>query len=208
MPQLAKSAELLYVDEYLNLEAKSRIKHEYTDGKIFAMAGASRNHSLIASNINRNVGNQVVPRGCEVHQSDLRVRVRDTHYVYPDIVVVCGEAFMAESGGDTLLNPLVIFEILSKSTESRDRQSKASDYLALDSLQEYDLVTQTKMQIEHFVRQSKKQWQLTIYTEAAEEIYFPSLDCRVTVEQIYQMVKFPALTPFAAKNQENAKRSS
>ena len=80
--------------------------------------------------------------------------------------------------------------------------------MALDSLQEYVLVTQTKMQIEHFVRQSEKQWQLTLYNEAAEEIYFPSLDCRVTVEQIYQMVKFPAPTPFAEKNQKNAKRSS
>jgi Uma2 family endonuclease len=102
------------VEEYLAFEEKAKIRHEYMDGEIFAMAGAKRNHTLTASNINYRLRSQLEGKGCEAHLSDLRVRVRETHYVYPDVVVVCGEAKLAQGEADTLLNPLVVFEIPQK----------------------------------------------------------------------------------------------
>ena len=197
---------LMSVEDYLAFEAKSKVRHEYMDGEIIAMAGASRNHSLIASNINRHVGNQVVSRGCEVHQSDLRVRVRETHYVYPDVVVVCGEVHLAPGVMDTLLNPTVVFEVLSKSTEYRDRHEKAADYFALDSVREFVLVSQRRMSVEHFVRQGKKEWRLMLFDEPDEGIFFPSLECRLKLAQIYELVKLPALKAVPDKRQKNAKR--
>jgi Uma2 family endonuclease len=130
-------------EEYLALERKSPIKHEYHDGEMFAMAGVSRAHSLIAGNLFRVVSTQLVDRPCEVHINDIRVLVSPTGlYTYPDIVTVCGEARFEDSEVDTLLNPNAIVEVLSASTEAYDRGKKFAHYRRLESLQEYVMVAQ------------------------------------------------------------------
>lgn len=193
MGQALAKDNLMTVEEYLAFEEKSRTKHEYMDGEIFAMAGVKRNHSLISSNLNRHLGNQLENTNCEVHIADFRVQVKDDHYVYPDTIVVCGEVELVPDIFDTLTNPTVIIEILSKSTERRDRHEKKDDYIQIPSLQEYVLVSQNKIQVEHFARKSKKQWSFTIHTEIDDVLELNSIKCQIPLAQIYQRVEFPKL---------------
>lgn len=138
----ALAKKILSVDEYLEFEEKSKQKHEYIDGEVLLMAGASRRHSRIASNIGGELFGQLKGKNCEVHYGDLRLRVRETHYVYGDVAVFCGEPEIeVYKETETLLNPKVIFEVLSKSTEARDRGEKAEDYRQLVSLSDYLFVS-------------------------------------------------------------------
>lgn len=196
---LAKE-RLLTVEEYLAFEEKSRIKHEYMDGEIFAMAGSKRSHSLVTTNISTDLNIQLREGDCEVHQSDFRVSARGDHYVYPDVVVACGEIETTGKEIETLLNPIVIVEVLSKSTEKRDRGDKAADYFALRSLREYVLVAQDKVRVEHFARQSNNQWKLTIYTDLIDILVLDSINCQVSLKSIYAKVKFPLLKIVKSKN--------
>lgn len=193
MGQALAKNNLMTVEEYLAFEEKSRTKHEYMGGEIIAMAGVKRNHSLISSNLNYRLQSQLEDTNCEVHIADFRVQVQDDHYVYPDAIVVCGEVKLADDVFDTLTNPTIIFEILSKSTERRDRHEKKDDYLQLPSLQEYVLVSQNKVQVEHFVRKSKNQWMFTIYTEIDDVLKLDSIKCQIPLVQIYQRVEFSKL---------------
>lgn len=139
--------------EYLTLERKSPTRNEYFRGEIFAMAGASREHSLIGANITREVGNQILDRPCESYSNDMRVRVDATGlYTYPDVVVVCGEPEFQDREVDTLLNPTVIFEVLSESTEAYDRGVKFGHYRKIPSLREYVMVSQDRMLVERYTR--------------------------------------------------------
>ncbi len=118
--------------QYLALERKADFKSEYYNGYIVAMAGASREHSLIVSNVSRQIGNQLEDRPCEVHITDMRVRVSPTGlYTYPDVLAVCGEAEFEDDELDTLLNPTMIVEVLSPTTESYDRGDKFMQYREL-----------------------------------------------------------------------------
>jgi Uma2 family endonuclease len=144
---LAKDKKLMTVEEYLDFEKKSKIKHEYSDGEVISMAGAKRNHSLAAGNIFRHLANQLEGKDCEVHQNDIKVRVRENRFVYPDVIAACGE-LQWESNETVLLNPTVVFEVLSSSTEARDRGEKAQDYRRLRTLTDYLLVSQTMLRTE------------------------------------------------------------
>src|SRR6266498_1001389 len=116
-------------EEYLRLERQSEYKSEYLNGEIFAMTGASRKHNLITTNISREISQQLKPRPCEVYAVDMRVKVRATGlYTYPDIAVVCGEPQFEDDYIDTLLNPTLLIEVLSQSTERYDRIAKSSYY--------------------------------------------------------------------------------
>ncbi|HEX7956720.1 MAG TPA: Uma2 family endonuclease, partial [Pyrinomonadaceae bacterium] len=116
---------LLTPDEYLAVERGSEVKSEYLAGEVFAMVGASRRHNLIASNIIRVLGNQLLERPCNVYPSDMRVKVGAIgKYTYPDVTVACAEEMFDDAEQDTLLNPLVIVEVLSESTEAYDRGKK------------------------------------------------------------------------------------
>ncbi len=176
-------------EEYLAFETKSKIKHEFMDGEIFSMAGAKRFHSLTMSNISRHLGNQLDGKPCEVHVADLRVRIRDSHYVYPDVFVAC-DIKLVPNIFDTLENPQVVFEILSKSTERRDRYDKRIDYLDIESLTDYLIVSQKEMRVEHYQRESLKQWTVRIYEEPEQTINLNSIGCTLTMEQIYRNIEF------------------
>lgn len=190
------------VEEYLVFEEKSNTKHEYSDGEIISIAGAKRNHSLIAGNIFRQLANQLEDKECEVHQNDIKVRVRESRFVYPDVIVGCGE-LKWESNETVLLNPTVIFEVLSKSTEARDRGEKAQDYRRLPDLTDYLLVSQKEMLIEHYIRQSDGSWKLLEYRNAENEINLQSIGCILTIQTVYGKVKFPQLK--LVKSDENGK---
>ena len=124
-------------DEYLALERKAEYKSEYFGGEIFAMTGASRKHNLVAGNIFAALHLQLKKRPCEIYPSDMRVKVSPTGlYTYPDVAVVCGEPMFDDEQKDTLLNPTVLVEVLSKSTASYDRGEKFEHYRKIKSLAE------------------------------------------------------------------------
>ena len=136
-------------EEYLRLERQAEYKSEYVNGEIFAMTGASRKHNLVAGNIFRELGQQLRSRQCEAYVGDMRVKVTATGlYTYPDVVVVCGEPKFEDTFVDTLLNPTLLVEVLSQSTERYDRIAKSSYYRTLDSLSEHLLVAQDEVRLE------------------------------------------------------------
>lgn len=194
------------IEEYLDFERKSKIKHEYSDGEVISMAGAKRNHSLAAGNIFRHLANQLADNDCEVHQNDIKVRVRENRFVYPDVIVACGEMNW-ESNETVLLNPTVIFEVLSNSTEARDRGEKAQDYRRLEGLTDYLLVSQKEMLIEHYIYQNDGSWKLLEYRGADEKIKLESIGSVLSVKDVYAKVKFPHLKLIKSKEKNGKKRS-
>ena len=181
----------LTAEEYLALERKAETKSEFYNGEVFAMAGASRDHILIAVNISSSLNGQLKERPCRVFSSDLRVKVAPSGlYTYPDVVVVCGDVQVEDSHGDTVLNPTVIVEVLSPSTEGYDRGKKFGFYRKLDSLKEYLLVSQDKCLVEHYVRQPDDTWLLSESDRLEDALKLPSIDCTLVVSDVYHKVTF------------------
>lgn len=178
--------------DYLALEEKSKIKHEFMDGEIFAMAGASRRHNLATSNISTELSLQLRETDCEVYASDFRVKIRDGHNVYPDVAIACAE-IETEGNETTLLNPIVVFEVLSKSTEKRDRGDKAEDYYRLKFLQEYVLVAQDRVRVEQFSRQTNNEWTMRFYEDLNDTIELKSINCKIPLNLIYLKLKLSPL---------------
>lgn len=190
--------------EYLAFEEKSKIRHEYMDGEVFSMAGATRRHNLATTNISRILGNQLEETECEVYTSDFRVKIREGHNVYPDVVVACDDV-LTESSETTLLNPIVVFEVLSKSTEKRDRGEKAEDYYKLNSLQDYVLVSQYRVRVEHFSRQANNEWTLKIYEDLKDVVELKSINCKISLKLIYLKIKISSLK-LVEKKKKNGKQ--
>jgi Uma2 family endonuclease len=177
------------LQEYLAFERRSPIKHEYHDGSIFAMAGTSREHNLIVINLGREVSTQLRNRPCEVYASDMRVLVSRTGlYTYPDVVAVCGEPRFEDGEVDTLLNPNVIVEVLSESTEAYDRGKKFGHYRRLESLREYVLVAQDEVRVERYIRQGDD-WLLTELSSLDDTLHLESIGCAVALREIYAKVE-------------------
>ncbi|HXP83509.1 MAG TPA: Uma2 family endonuclease [Bryobacteraceae bacterium] len=187
--------------EYLELERASEFKHEYFNGYMYplggyAMAGGSSNQAIICSNLIRELGTSLKKRPCIVTGSDLRVGVTaDGPYTYPDVTVVCGEPKYADSRRDTLLNPVLIIEVLSPSTEARDRGIKATQYRTMTSLQEYALVWQGEARIELFRRQPGGPWLLSETVGLEGVCRFESVDCSVALSDVYDKVTFDPDAP-------------
>lgn len=177
-------------EEYLALERKAQYKSEYLNGEIFAMSGASREHNLISMNIGATLHGQLRERPCEVYSGDMRVQVRPTGlYTYPDVVVVCGEPRFADAELDTLLNPTLIVEVLSPSTEDYDRGTKFEHYRTLTSLQEYVLVAQDRCHVVHYTRQADNTWVLSETTRKDDQILLPSIACHLSLAEVYARVQ-------------------
>jgi Uma2 family endonuclease len=185
LPKTTYSPEI-----YLEIDRKSEFKHEYFNGEILAMTGASRKHNLITINIASSLNSQSKGRQCEVYASDMRVRVGSSGaYTYPDVVVVCGRPTFEDSEADTLTNPTVIIEVLSKTTEGYDRGDKSGHYRRLDSLSEYILVSQDKVHLEHFVRQHDNQWLLSEADVLNAVIDLISINCKLAMADVYDKVQ-------------------
>ncbi|HVF57634.1 MAG TPA: Uma2 family endonuclease [Pyrinomonadaceae bacterium] len=177
--------------EYLAQERRAEYKSEYFNGEVFAMTGASRRHNLITTNIVRELSQQLKRRPCEVYPSDMRVRVPDTNlYTYPDIVVVCGEPKFEDDEFDTLLNPTLIVEVLSKSTAAYDRTIKFGYYRTIESLAEYLLVAQDEYMVEQYTRQTGGGWLLSDFRSPGETITLTSVQCALPLAEIYDKVSF------------------
>ena len=189
MPTLPKSRYT--AEEYLALERAAEYKSEFYSGEIFAMAGASEQHNLIVANLVRELGLQLKKRPCKTYPSDMRLKVASTGlYTYPDVMVVCGKALLDDEEQDTLLNPTLIIEVLSPSTESADRGSKSGHYRKLESLQEYLLVSQTKPHVEHYSRHPDHRWLLSEAEALQSEIRLSSVECVLPLSEIYDKVEF------------------
>ena len=189
MPPLAQP--IVTPAEYLALERRAREKSEYVNGRIYAMSGASRLHNLIAGNIFGELRAQLRGRPCEIYTNDMRVKVQRTGmYTYPDVVALCEEPRLEDGEFDTLLNPSVIVEVLSPSTESYDRGEKFAHYRRLDSLREYVLVAQVTRRVEHFRREGDS-WVLTEISASDGELTLSSIGCALKLTEIYERVEFP-----------------
>ena len=189
------SAQLKYkltADDYLALEREAEYKSEFYNGEIFAMAGASRVHVVVVSNLVRELGNQLKKRTCNVYSTDLRLRVNATGlYTYPDVMVACGQEIFADDQKDTLLNPTVIIEVLSDSTKDYDRGGKFAHYRKLDSLQEYILVAQDESHIEQLVRQPDGSWIFSEINKLDATLRLNSIACEIATAEIFDKVDFP-----------------
>jgi Uma2 family endonuclease len=174
--------------EYLALERASETKSEYVDGYIYAMGGAASAHVLITVNIVSELRQQLKGRPCRVYSQDLRVRISEGNmYAYPDAVIVCGAVEFADDEFDVLLNPTLIVEVLSPSTEAYDRGLKAARYRQRPSLQEYVLVAQDRVSIERYGRNGEA-WALTEVTSIEESIDLPSIGCTLALRDIYDTI--------------------
>ena len=177
--------------EYLIRERQASTKSEFYQGEIFAMGGGSANHSLIAANLVREAGNALKEKPCTVFNSDLRVQVQATGlYTYPDATIVCGEQIFDDDHRDTLLNPTVIVEVLSDSTEKYDRGKKANHYRQIKSLKELILIAQDRPQVERFTRQPNGDWLFHEQTELSAEFELKSVGISVAMSELYRSVKF------------------
>lgn len=175
-------------EEYLARERASETKHEFFRGQVFAMAGGTHEHNLVAANLVRELGNALRRHPCLVYASDMRVKVEATGlYTYPDVTVLCGAPRFEDAARDTLLNPQVIFEVLSDSTESYDRGRKFEHYRKIPSLAEVALVSQHEVLVEHYARQADGAWVLREYG-AGQRLPLPALGCEIEVEEIYSKV--------------------
>lgn len=176
-------------EQYLILERKAACKSEYVNGRIFAMAGASRQHNQITFNISVELGIQLKERSCVAYSSDMRVKVTQTGlYAYPDIVVTCNEPRFEDSFLDTLLNPSIIIEVLSESTEAYDRGGKFAHYRRLSSLEEFILIAQDGFCVEQYIRKGK-QWILSEISEIDENIQLIPIGCTLSLRDIYHKVE-------------------
>ena len=177
--------------EYLIRERQASTKSEFYQGEIFAMGGRSANHSLIAANFVREAGNALKDKPCTVFNSDLRVQIQATGlYTYPDATIVCGEQIFDDDHRDTLLNPTVIVEVLSDSTEKYDRGKKANHYRQIKSLKELILIAQDRPQVERFTRQPNGDWLFHEQKELSADFELLSLGISIALSELYHGVKF------------------
>lgn len=181
-------------EQYLERERAAQTRSQYYRGEIFAMAGASREQNLLVANLLRSIGNELIDRPCELYPSDMRVKVQDSGlYTYPDAVIVCGEPKFEDEHIDTLLNPLVLIEVLSESTESYDRGAKAAQYRKLPTLRELVLVSSMGVQVEHYHRRdADDQWAFWETTDRSASLSLASVGVTVPLEEIYRRVEFAA----------------
>ncbi len=175
--------------EYLALERKSETRSEYIAGGIYAVSGAGRRHNLIVGNLLGLLSARMRGKSCEAYAFAMRVKINPNVYTYPDLVAVCGEPRFEDAFIDTLLNPTVIIEVLSESTEAYDRGEKFAHYRRLDSLREYVLVAQDKIRIEHYSRDGE-QWILSEINDPEGTLRLPSIDGQVAIGAIYEKVEF------------------
>ena len=196
----AQALQQLTPQEYLELERRSETKHEFVNGEMFDMAGASRSHNLIVTNIVGELRLQLKGRRCEVYPNDMRVHIPDTGmYTYPDAVVACGTPRLTDDKRDTLLSPTALFEVLSSSTEAYDRGAKAAHYRRIASLRHYVLIAQDAPHIECYTRQDESRfWYLTEADGLDAEIALTEIACVLKLAEVYDKVEFDADKPYPA----------
>lgn len=194
---LPKRESYFTPEEYLAFERAAKSKHEYLDGQIYAMAGGSPQHNQICFNLAGELHPQLKGTMCIGYTSDQKIRTDPMDlFSYPDLTIVCGPPSFHDKHKDVILNPTVIIEVLSESTEDFDRIEKFAKYKNLKSLSEYILISQDRPCVEHFVRQKgKRQWLYTMETDLKAEVFIASLNSRLKLADIYDRLTFPPPKP-------------
>jgi Uma2 family endonuclease len=182
----------LTAEEYLDLEEKAEYKSEYMDGEMLAMAGATPEHDTIAANVVIYLGTQLKGTPCKVHTSDMRVALSPGNaYLYPDVSICCKDAQYIRGGTASLLNPVVIIEVLSPSTEIYDRRKKFSKYKGIASLKEYVLVSQDEVLVERYARQPNGDWMYSSLSSLDDSLKLTAVPAVLKLGDVYDRV-FPA----------------
>lgn len=182
-----------YISEqdYLETERVALDKHEYYQGEVFAMSGASLKHNRVFSNLFGEIQNKLKGKSCQPYGSDLRIHIpKNTLYTYPDISIICGNPELTDEHFDTATNPTVIIELLSKSTRNYDRFEKFSLYREITSLNEYILIDTQKLHIEKHIRNADNSWQLTDYYSISDSITISSVNVTISLTDIYAGISF------------------
>ncbi len=210
-PQVKLQRRLRTVAEYLEFERQSEERHEFIDGVVLAMAGESPQHSIINFNLITEIGVAIKGTSCRGFSPNMKVRSGEQTiansikglFSYPDLTVVCGEPHFHDKAGDVLINPNVIFEVLSPSTATFDRSEKFRRLRTFnESLTDYVLVWQTQPLIEHFERQATGQWLMTEVSGLENELHIASINCRLKLSEIYDRVEFDPPNELALEESE------
>jgi Uma2 family endonuclease len=188
---VVESHERLSEAAFLQFERRAEVKSEFFDGEMFAMAGGTRTHSLIATNLTRELGNRLKGRPCVTFNADLRVKVEATGLLtYPDVSVACGPQRFLDTEEDTLLNPILIGEVLSGSTEAYDRGKKFAHYRLMPSLRHFLLVSQKEPRIELFSHAGGDEWRLREAAGLDATLNLPALEITIALSEVFAQVEF------------------
>lgn len=187
---LTQSEKIYTVEDYLNFKHRGSTKREFYNGKIFDTAGSSRRHNLIGSNTTIGIGSRLRGQKCEIYVNDMLVKLSNKSFCYPDVVIVKEEPIFDGSELDVLINPTVIVEVSSKATICHDKTAKLDSYLAMESVKECLLVKEEEMRVEHYAKQTLNQWVYKIYSKRDDNISLDSINCRISLAEIYSQIKF------------------
>lgn len=188
----AEPKQIYTLDEYLALERESNVRYEFWHGEVYAMSGGTLRHDRIIRNTYDALRSLVRRKGCEVFTANMQIKVPAAlPYRYADGSVVCGEVRVERfNGNDLLLNPILLWEVLSPSTEAYDRGDKFTFYKSIPGLQEYLLIAQHRPHITHYVRESEAAWQQTEVNDLNESLFLPALNCTLNLSEVYEDVEF------------------
>lgn len=188
----AEPKTFLTVQDYLEIERRSETKHEYVDGVVVAMVGASAEHNRIQSSVIAHLYPPLRQHGCEIFGGDMRVGIESLNlYTYPDLAIVCATPRFSSGAPEALLNPVLLVEILSPSTERYDRVKKFARYRQIPSLREYVLIAQDIPMIEHYVRQGDGTWLWSAVERLEDTLALPTIGCALALAEVYEQVTFP-----------------
>ena len=187
-----KQPRLMTPEEFLEWEFHQEGRYEYVDGRIAKMAGESPEHNEISSNMLFEIKGAFRGRPCKVYMAEVRVRVAETRYRYPDIVALCETPKFADTRPKTLLNPQVVIEVLSHSTQHIDLSEKMNEYFAMDSVTDYILVAQNRLWVERYNRRGPDQWNIRAYNKAEDSLVIEAIGVTLTLTDIYRDIVFDA----------------
>lgn len=185
----AQKQDVFTRDEYLEMEARAECKSEFYKGEIVAMTGGSPKHSIICFNLNGELREAIRDKECSGFESNMKLEIAEADaFVYPDLMVVCGEIELAKDTMDAITNPVLVVEVLSPSTESFDRGKKFEYYRMVPSLRQYILVSQEEPMVESYYKEGESRWIYTVAKGIEQAILFQSLGCEIALKEIYRKV--------------------
>ena len=188
---LTQTKEIYTAEDYLKFERiAADVKQEQSNGKVLSSMGSSRRHNLIGSNTTIAIGSRLRGHKCEVYVNDMRVKLAPHNYCYPDVIIVNGEPKFEGTELDILLNPTVIVEIMSRTTLFHDKTEKLDRYLAMESVREILLIKEEEMRTEHYHKQTANQWVYKIYNNREDVVSIDSINCKISLSEIYAQIKF------------------
>lgn len=172
-------------------ERREIVKYEMLDGKAIAKPASNRWHNVIATNFTVAIGSRIHRSTCELYANDMQVSIGKNSVCFPDIMVVNGEPLFEDERSEQLVNPTVVIEIFSTVSKSTDRQQKLEGFLAIPKIKECLLVNENEMRVEHYARQNAKQWIYRIYNERDDVITLESINCKLSMAEVYAQIKLP-----------------